>query len=179
MGALIDHRQDQQYFLDAYAKVTFSREGIDWQALADIYARAPLAVRSPDEIRRAFRNSYLCCFARVDGKLVGAARATSDGVFYATVMDVAVDPGYQRNGVGRKMMEALLARLPFQKIYLTAVPGKEGFYEKFGFAPQDRAMSFVARPPVPAVQPFFAERPFSGSASAEPPAVEPWGVAAE
>lgn len=140
MGALIEHRQDQEYYRNAYAKVTFTRDGVDWDVLADIYARAPLAVRSAAEIKRAFANSYLCCFVWVDGQLVGAARATSDGVFYATVLDVAVDPGFQGAGIGRKMMHELLRQLPVQKVYLTTVPGKEGFYEKLGFLHQTNAM---------------------------------------
>jgi len=140
MGALTDHRLDQQFYQSAYAKVTFTREGVDWDVLADIYARAPLAVRTAAEVKRAFANSYLCCFAWVDGQLVGAARATSDGVFYATVLDVAVDPGFQGAGIGRKMMRELLRRLPVQKVYLTTVPGKEGFYEKLGFLHQTNAM---------------------------------------
>ena len=140
MGALIEHRQDQQYYRNAYAKVTFTRDGVDWDVLADIYARAPLAVRSAVEVKRAFSNSYLCCFAWIDGQLVGAARATSDGVFYATVLDVAVDPGFQGAGIGRKMMRELLRRLPVEKVYLTTVPGKEGFYEKLGFLHQTNAM---------------------------------------
>lgn len=140
MGALTDHRLDQQFYQSAYAKVTFTRGGVDWDVLADIYARAPLAVRTAAEVKRAFANSYLCCFAWVDGQLVGAARATSDGVFYATVLDVAVDPGFQGAGIGRKMMRELLRRLPVQKVYLTTVPGKEGFYEKLGFLHQTNAM---------------------------------------
>ena len=140
MGALIEHRQDQEYYRNAYAKVTFTRDGVDWDVLADIYARAPLAVRSAAEIKRAFANSYLCCFAWVDGQLVGATRATSDGVVYATVLDVAVDPGFQGAGIGRKMMHELLRQLPVQKVYLTTVPGKEGFYEKLGFLNQTNAM---------------------------------------
>lgn len=140
MGALIEHRQDQQYYQSIYAKVTFTRDGVDWDVIADIYARAPLAVRTAAEIKRAFANSYLCCFAWIDGQLVGAARATSDGVFYATVLDVAVDPGFQGAGIGRRMMRELLRRLPVQKVYLTTVPGKEGFYEKLGFLQQTNAM---------------------------------------
>ena len=94
MGALIDHRQDKQYYQNAYAKVTFTRADVDWNVLAGIYARAPLAVRTADEIKRAVANSYLCCSAWVDGQLAGSARAMSDGVFYATVLDVAVEPGF-------------------------------------------------------------------------------------
>lgn len=145
MGALTDHRLDQEFYQSTYAEVTFTRDGVDWDVLADIYARAPLAVRTAAEVRRAFANSYLCCFAWVDGHLVGAARATSDGVFYATVIEVAVDPGFQGAGIGRKMMHALLRRLPVKKVYLTAVPGKEGFYENLGFLHQTNAMGFFPR----------------------------------
>jgi len=144
MGALIEHREDHDRFVDAYAKIAFSRDGVDWARIADIYARAPLAQRSPDAFERAFRNSYLCCFVRVDGELVGAARALSDGVVAATILDVAVDPGFQGRGIGRRMMTALLDRLPFQRIYLAAVPGKEGFYAKLGFLPQTNAMGLFA-----------------------------------
>ena len=97
-------------------------------------------MRTAAEIKRAVANSHLCCFAWVDGQLVGAARAMSDGVFYATVLDVAVEPGFQGAGIGRKMMKELLRRLPVQKVYLTTVPGKEGFYEKLGFPQQTNAM---------------------------------------
>jgi ribosomal protein S18 acetylase RimI-like enzyme len=140
MGALTDHRRDRQFYQSACAKVTFTREGADWDVLADIYARPPLAVRMAVVVKRAFANSYLCCFASVDGQLVGAARATSDGVFNATVLDVAVNPGFQGAGISRKMMRELLRRLPVQKVYLTTTPGKEDFYEKLGFLHQTNAM---------------------------------------
>jgi ribosomal protein S18 acetylase RimI-like enzyme len=104
MGALTDHRLDQQFYQSAYANVTFTCDGVDWDVLADICARAPLAERTAAEVKRAFANSYLCCFAWVDSRLVGPMRATSDGVFYATVLDVAVDPGFQGAGIGQKMM---------------------------------------------------------------------------
>ena len=144
MGALIEHRDDQDFYRRTYVRVTFAREGIDWEALAGIYARAPLANRTAEETRRAFANSYLCCFAWIDGTLVGAARATSDGVFYATILDVAVDRGFQGAGVGRRMMEEMLRRLAQLKVYLTTVPGKEGFYEKLGFLHQTNAMGHFA-----------------------------------
>ncbi len=142
MGALIDHREDHRYYRDVYAKVTFTRDGVDWAEVAKIYARAPLVERTAAETKRAFANSYLVCFAWVDGKIVGAARVTSDGVFYATIIDVAVDPAFQRSGIGRKMMQALLRRLSGMKVYLTTVPGKEGFYEKLGFLRQTNAMGY-------------------------------------
>ncbi len=37
-------------------------------------------------------------------------------------------------------MEGLLAKLPFERIFLTSVFGKGLFYEKFGFLRQTNAM---------------------------------------
>ena len=128
MGALIEHRQDQDFYRRTYVRVTFARDVIDWEAFAGIYARAPLDNRTAEETRRAFANSYLCCFAWIDGTLV----------------DVAVDRGFQGAGVGRRMMEEVLRRLAHLKVYLTTVPGKEGFYEKLGFLRQTNAMGHFA-----------------------------------
>ena len=57
MGALTDHRRDRQFYQSAYAKVTFTREGADWNVLADTCARPPLAVRTAAVVKRAFANS--------------------------------------------------------------------------------------------------------------------------
>lgn len=113
---------------------------IDWQALADLIENAPLMKRDPADLRRAFANSYAVCFAFSAGQLVGTARATSDGVYYATVLDVCVHPDYQGRGIGRLVVKKLLARLPSYKVFLTSVPGKEGFYKKLGFLRQTNAM---------------------------------------
>ena len=49
-------------------------------------------------------------YARL-GQMVAFARAMSDGVFSATVWDVAVLPSWQKYGLGRAMMERLTAKL--------------------------------------------------------------------
>ena len=94
----------------------------------------------------AFRNSHAVVFAHKDGELVGAARALSDGKYYASIFDVAVAPEHQRCGVGASMVQALLARLPVERVFLTSVFGKEGFYERFGFLRQTNAMGRYTEP---------------------------------
>ena len=119
---------------------------IDWWRLANIMADAHLYDRKPFDIARAFHGSHAAVFAFKGDMLVGAARATSDGVFYASVFDVVVDPAHQGKGVGRMIMEGLLEQLPFDRIFLTSVFGKEGFYEKFGFLEQNNAMGLYTGP---------------------------------
>ncbi len=126
--------------------VVHNKDGVDWVRLAEIFEKAPFAKRNPPDIRRAFENSYISCFAYDDTTLIGAARATSDGVYYATVFDVVVAIEYQGMGVGRALMGALLENLPFDKIFLTAPPDKQGFYRKFGFYKHNNAMGRYASP---------------------------------
>lgn len=120
---------------------------IDWWRLANIMAEANLFDRKAFDIARAFHGSYTSVFVhKMDGELVAAARATSDGVYYATVFDVVVANEHQCRGVGRMLLQGLLEKLPFDRIFLTSVFGKEGFYEKFGFLSQNNAMGLYNGP---------------------------------
>ncbi len=132
--------------------ISYAHDPVDWQRLADIFANAPFATRTPEDIQEAFANSYICCFAfsalhdRHDSTLLGAARAISDGVYYAVILDVVVDAGHQGQGIGRTLMEALLGKLPLEKIYLTAPPDAQNFYRKLGFYKHNNAMGRYAHP---------------------------------
>lgn len=124
--------------------ITHGIDGVDWADVAAIYEQARTCRRAPEELEAAFSNSFATVFVWRGGRVMGAARALSDGVYCATVVDVAIHPDVQRMGLGTAMMEALLSRLPFDKIYLTAVQGKEDFYEKFGFQRQNGAMGLYS-----------------------------------
>jgi predicted N-acetyltransferase YhbS len=51
-------------------------------------------------------------------------------------------PAYQRKGVGRAIVEALLDSVPDQAtVMIYSVPGKEGFYRKLGFEPLKTGMA--------------------------------------
>ena len=126
--------------------ISHDATGIDWWRLTEIMARAPLFDRKPFDLAMAFRNSYAVVFAYHEGILVGAARAVSDGVYYASIFDVVVSPEHQGCGAGRRMVSALLAKLPVERVFLTSVFGKEGFYERFGFLSQTNAMGRYTEP---------------------------------
>jgi GNAT superfamily N-acetyltransferase len=67
--------------------------------------------------------------------LIGFARATSDGVYRATIWDVVVDPNYQGAGIGRKLVQTLIThpRLSrVERIYLMTT-NQQAFYERIGF----------------------------------------------
>jgi len=126
--------------------------GINWNQVADLYKQAPLYDRPASAWQRAFEASFACVFAATPGPtnhpiIVGAARANSDGVFYASVFDVAVDRDHQHQGIGRAVVGALLQKLPVERIFLTAVFGKEPLYAGHGFLQQNNAMALYAPEP--------------------------------
>jgi ribosomal protein S18 acetylase RimI-like enzyme len=67
--------------------------------------------------------------------LIGFARATSDGIYRATIWDVIIDPNYQRLGLGRKLVETVLnypCMKRVERIYLSTTY-QQSFYERLGF----------------------------------------------
>jgi len=107
--------------------------GVDWEQL-----KATLAAddfdngRTPAQLRESFANSFVAVVASDGGRVIGTARALSDGVSNAYVVDVWTLSPYRGRGVARAMMRMLEARLAGQHVHLfteTAV----GFYKKLGF----------------------------------------------
>ena len=58
----------------------------------------------------ALRNAHCLVTARVAGNLAGIGNAISDGHLVVYFPHLLVHPAYQRQGIGRQMMQALLAR---------------------------------------------------------------------
>ena len=68
-------------------------------------------------------------------RLVGFGRATSDGVFRAVLWDVVVAGDEQGQGLGRQLVEALLASRKLngvERVYLMTT-NSTGFYKRLGF----------------------------------------------
>lgn len=68
-------------------------------------------------------------------RLIGFARATSDGIYRATIWDVVVHPDYQGAGLGRKLVETVLMHPHVnrvERVYLMTTQQQE-FYKKIGF----------------------------------------------
>jgi ribosomal protein S18 acetylase RimI-like enzyme len=91
--------------------------------------------RRIEDLQIAIDRSEPVVSAWDDNKLVGFARATSDGVYRATIWDVVIDADYQGLGLGRKLVETVLAHPVMSRvesIYLSTTH-QAGFYERMGF----------------------------------------------
>ena len=117
-------------------------DGIDWLELEALYRAAPLGNKSAAGLEIVFTNSRYVCFAHEGQRIVGAGRALADGADCSYLCDVAVLPSHQGTGVGKAIVEKLVALSKgHKKIILYAVPGKEPFYRKFGFRRMLTAMA--------------------------------------
>jgi GNAT superfamily N-acetyltransferase len=115
--------------------------GIDWSAVSETLKCVGMAHHEPELHRQAFEASATVVFVYHDDQLVGFGRAISDGAYQAGVYDCAVLPEFQARGIGRRIMDAILADIPHCNAILYASPGKEGFYETFGFRKMQTGMA--------------------------------------
>jgi GNAT superfamily N-acetyltransferase len=79
------------------------------------------------------------------GRLVGFARASSDGVSYAYLADVFVLPEARGSGLGQELVATMIDRGPgvgFRWSLHTS--DAHGLYRKFGFAPPNE--TYLERP---------------------------------
>jgi ribosomal protein S18 acetylase RimI-like enzyme len=68
-------------------------------------------------------------------RLIGFARATSDGIYRATIWDVVIHPDYRGVGLGRKLVETVLSHPKLcrvERVYLMTTH-QQRFYERIGF----------------------------------------------
>ena len=91
--------------------------------------------RNIDELKIAIANSNPVVTVWDGERLIGFARATSDGVYRAGIWDVIVDPDYQGRGLGRKLVQTVLSHplvSKVERVYLTTTH-QQSFYERIGF----------------------------------------------
>ncbi|WP_016949836.1 GNAT family N-acetyltransferase [Anabaena sp. PCC 7108] len=90
--------------------------------------------RSIEDLGIAIANSEPVISVWDKEQLIGFARATSDGIYRATIWDVVIHPKYQGNGLGIKLVETVLShpRMQVERVYLMTTH-QQAFYEKIGF----------------------------------------------
>lgn len=91
---------------------------------------------SKDELYIALKNSWYSISVFDNDQLIGFGRIICDGIVHALILDVIVDPERQGEGIGKEIMDKLVAKCKKHKIrdiQLFCAKGKKGFYEKLGF----------------------------------------------
>jgi GNAT superfamily N-acetyltransferase len=79
---------------------------------------------------------------------VAFARVVTDGVTFAWLADVVVDPAVRGKGVGKLLIAGVVAELEPLGLRRTllATADAQGLYEQFGWVPVDPQYSWMERP---------------------------------
>ncbi|MCP8687867.1 GNAT family N-acetyltransferase [Marinobacterium sedimentorum] len=97
-------------------------------------ANAWSSADKPRQLIAALRNSHSLVTARLDDRLVGLGNAISDGHLVVYYPHLLVHPDCQGQGIGRRLVEAMLSRYAgFHQQMLTADGDAVGFYRSVGF----------------------------------------------
>jgi len=98
-----------------------------------------LGARRPVEdlprLDKMLRHASLIITARHDGELIGVARSMTDFSYCCYLSDLAVDAGWQRQGIGRRLIEETKkAAGPEATLILLAAPAAQDYYGKIGMS---------------------------------------------
>ncbi|MCL2549642.1 MAG: GNAT family N-acetyltransferase [Methanimicrococcus sp.] len=115
-------------------------DGIDWREVKSLLQRTDMATYPAKLHQKAFENSSKVVFVFHGDILIGCGRLLSDFAYQSVIYDVAVDSHSQGKGIGKMIMNLLLEGEGDKNVLLYATPGKEEFYNKFGFLPSKTGM---------------------------------------
>jgi len=118
---------------------------IDWKLVPEILKSVGMAFHDAGIHRKSFSASASVVFVFDDKQLIGFGRAISDGLIQAAIYDVAVRPEWQGRGIGRQIIDRIVASLPGCNFILYASPGKEPFYEKLKFRKMKTGMALFVK----------------------------------
>ena len=115
---------------------------LDFVAVLDLYASVGWSnyTNRPRQLEQAFHQSLFVIAAYDDEELVGLIRAVGDGLTIVFIQDLLVYPHYQRQGIGRSLLEQTLER--FKDVYQIQLATEQSdknlaFYRELGFRRQE------------------------------------------
>jgi predicted N-acetyltransferase YhbS len=117
----------------------------------DVLQRSTLAERRPmteaATLQTMLQNADVLVTARIDGLLIGVARAITDFAFCTYLSDLAVDEKFQRQGIGQELLRRTheAAGLHTQLILLAA-PKAQTYYPHIGMAKHESCWTIARHP---------------------------------
>ncbi|RPH55397.1 MAG: N-acetyltransferase [Chloroflexi bacterium] len=125
---------------------------LDLDAITDMLSRAYWAQgRTRGVIARYVQHSLV--FGLYDGaRQIGLARVVSDYTTFAWLCDVFIHEEYRGRGIGKWLMETILAHPDLQGLrrFLLATRDAHGLYSQYGFTPLQNPERWIEKftPPV-------------------------------
>lgn len=112
------------------------------EQLIDLYASVGWSnyTNRPQQLEQAFHQSFFVMAAYDEDRLVGLIRVVGDGLTIVFIQDLLVYPHYQRQGIGRSLLQKTLER--FKDVYQIQLATEQtdknlAFYRELGFRRQE------------------------------------------
>lgn len=116
--------------------------------------------RRVEDLEVAIANSDPVISVWDGDRLIGFARATSDGIYRATIWDVVVHPDYRGAGLGRKLVQTVLSHPKLNRVERTYLmtTHQQSFYQHIGFKHNhSTTMVLINQPLVESCAPWAVE----------------------
>ncbi len=122
---------------------TSTVDNVDWEDLLDDLERDHFSNgRTAGELELSFRNSQAVVFAWSGSRVIGKARALSDRVCNAYVVDVWTQSDFRRSGIATTLMSLIEQQLDGQHMSLFTDDAAE-FYKSAGYTPDTHGFEKV------------------------------------
>jgi ribosomal protein S18 acetylase RimI-like enzyme len=104
----------------------------------DLRRTAGLSTKTLAAAKKGLPNSLFAAAIRKEDVLIAMGRVVGDGGCNFEIVDIAVNPDYQRQGLGTQIMTAIMAYIrdnapPSAYVSLIADHHSPALYKKFGF----------------------------------------------
>jgi len=111
-------------------------ETLDPDEFVNVLNRSTLGERRPIEdknrIKQMCEKANLIITARQKGKLIGVARSVTDFVYCTYLSDLAVDRKFQKQGIGKRLIEETKKESLQATLILLSAPAAIEYYPKIG-----------------------------------------------
>lgn len=118
-------------------------KGLTAEEFVDVLRRSGLAERrpvdEPDRVAKMVQHANLMITARDDKKLVGVARSLTDFTFCCYLSDLAVDRDYQKQGIGKALIDKTREAVGDSMVLLLSAPKAMAYYPHIGMAKAENA----------------------------------------
>ncbi|WZY00019.1 GNAT family N-acetyltransferase [Bacillus sp. FSL W7-1360] len=110
--------------------------------LGEVFARSGInrPVNDEERLQKMLDAASLCITAWDGNRVVGVARSLTDFAYCCYLSDLAVDVDYQKDGVGRQLLEQTRESIGAEcSLILLSAPEAMGYYPKVGFEKAENA----------------------------------------
>ncbi|PPA70433.1 GNAT family N-acetyltransferase [Jeotgalibacillus proteolyticus] len=116
-------------------------EGVPGSYVEALFEDAGWAGKTPDWQKEKFslilQNSTWAFTVWDEEKMIGMVRVISDKIMYANIVDLVVLSEYQGKGIGKKLVELCVQKLPHADWFAHTSAKNFPFYERCGFEVKD------------------------------------------